>query len=402
MAADTAGFHNRAMDPVRNPYSPGAGTPPPALVGRDVELRDFDIAVQRLGAGRSAKSLLLTGLRGVGKTVLLRKFGRIGERHGWICRHIEVREDQPFPEVMAVLAREALLRLSGGELMTDRVRRALRVLKSFQVQWKLPVGGDVILELDPVAGRADSGILDHDLAGLFLEIGEAARDRERGILITIDELQFLARDHLAALMVGLHRTGQEQLPLLVAGAGLPSLPRLAGDAKTYAERLFAFRVINSLGNAEARAALIEPAEAGNVRWQLQALDRVVDRTRGYPYFLQEFGKHAWDTAAGPDEITAGDVEAATPLATAELDAGFFRVRMDRATGAERTYLGAMASLGGGPYVCDEIAAVLDKTTGEVDPLHDALVRRGLCYRPRDGVIDFTVPMFDEFVRRALT
>ena len=181
----------------------------------------------------------------------------------------------------------------------------------------------MVLGLDPLPGRADSGILDHDLAGLFLEIGEAVRDRGTGVLFTIDELQFLARDHLAALMVGLHRISQEQLPVLVAGAGLPSLPGLAGDAKTYAERLFAFRVINSLDNAEARAALADPALAGNVRWQPDALARVVDRTRGYPYFLQEFGKHAWDVAGGPDEIVAADVETATPLALAELDSGFF-------------------------------------------------------------------------------
>ena len=395
-------FHSRFMNPVRNPYSPGAGTPPPVLVGRDVEIRDFDIAIQRLDAGRPAKSLLLTGLRGVGKTVLLRRFGRLGDRRGWVCQHVEVREDQHFSEIMAALAREALLRLSTGELVADRVRRALRVLKSFQVRWQLPGGGDVALGVDPLPGRADSGLLDHDLAGLFLEIGEVARDRNRGILFTIDELQFLGRDHLAALMVGLHRIAQEQLPFLVACAGLPSLPGLAGDAKTYAERLFAFRVINSLGKAEARAALAEPAAAENVRWQPEALDRVVGRTRGYPYFLQEFGKHAWDAARGPDAITLSDVETGTPLATSELDAGFFRVRVDRANSAERACLTAMASLGAGPYDCGDVAAVLKRTVAEVAPLDDALVRRGLCYAPGDGFIDFSVPMFDEFVRRALT
>ena len=390
------------MDPVRNPYSPGAGTPPPALVGRDAELQAFDIAVQRLGAGRSAKSLLLTGLRGVGKTVLLREFGRIGERHGWVCQHVEVREEQPFSEVMAILMREALLRLSTGEFMADRVRRALSVLKSFQVRWQLPEGGDVALGLDPLPGRADSGILDHDLAGLFLEIGMAAKDRGAGVLLTIDELQFLARDHLAALMVGLHRISQEQLPVLVAGAGLPSLPGLAGDAKTYAERLFAFRLINSLGKSEARAALADPAQDADVFWHPDALDRVVDRTRGYPYFVQEFGKHAWDIAAGPHEITTTDVELATPLALAELDSGFFRVRIDRATGEERTYLAAMASLGTGPYATGDVAMVLNQTATEVGPHHDALIGRGLCYSPRHGIIDFTVPMFDEFVRRTMS
>ena len=358
--------------------------------------------MQRLGAGRSAKSLLLTGLRGVGKTVLLREFGRIGERHGWVCQHVEVREEQPFSEVMAIVMREALLRLSTGEFMADRVRRALSVLKSFQVRWQLPEGGDVALGIDPLPGRADSGILDHDLAGLFLEIGMAAKDRGAGVLLTIDELQFLARDHLAALMVGLHRISQEQLPVLVAGAGLPSLPGLAGDAKTYAERLFAFRLINSLGKSEARAALADPAQDADVFWHPDALDRVVDRTRGYPYFVQEFGKHAWDIAAGPHEITTTDVELATPLALAELDSGFFRVRIDRATGEERTYLAAMASLGTGPYATGDVAMVLNQSATEVGPHHDALIGRGLCYSPRHGIIDFTVPMFDEFVRRTMS
>lgn len=223
------------MDPVRNPYSPGAGSPPPALVGRDTELEAFDIAVQRLGIGRSAKSLMLTGLRGVGKTVLLREFGRIGEQHGWVHQQIEATEDLQFPEAMAMLVRKALLRLSAGERLADRAKRAFGVLKSFQVRWKLPDGGDVTVGLDPVPGRADSGMLDYDLAGLFTEVGELAQDRGVGVLFTIDEIQYLTRDHLAALIVGLHRVSQEQLPFMVAGAGLPSLPALAGEAKSYAE-----------------------------------------------------------------------------------------------------------------------------------------------------------------------
>ncbi|MDH3368516.1 MAG: ATP-binding protein [Acidimicrobiia bacterium] len=389
------------MDPIRNPYSPGAGSPPPALVGRDTELEAFDIAVQRLGLGRSAKSLMLTGLRGVGKTVLLREFGRTSERHGWIHQQIEATEDLQFPEAMAMLVRKALLRLSAGQRLADRARRAFGVLKSFQVRWKLPDGGDVTVGLDPVLGLADSGVLEDDLAGLFTEVGELAQERGIGVLFTIDEIQYLSREHLAALIVGLHRISQEQLPFMVAGAGLPSLPALAGEAKSYAERLFTFTVIDSLATAEAKAALATPAQAEGVLWHGDALGRVVAATEGYPYFLQEFGKEAWDIADGPDEITLADVDAAIPIAINELDTGFFRVRIDRTTDTERAYLAAMASLGAGPYGSGEVAAAMGKTTTQVGPHRDTLIKRGLCYSPRHGIIAFTVPMFDQFVRRSM-
>jgi len=389
------------MDPVRNPYSPGAGSPPPALVGRNSELEAFDVAVQRLALGRSARSLMLTGLRGVGKTVLLREFGQIAKGHGWIHQQIEATEDLRFSEAMAMLVRKALLRLSAGQRLADRGRRAFGVLKSFQVRWNLPEGGDITVGIDPVPGLADSGLLDDDLAGLFIEVGELAKDRGVGVLFTIDEIQYLPKEHLAALIVGLHRVSQEQLPFMVAGAGLPSLPALAGEAKSYAERLFTFIVIDSLAPAEAHDALATPAEAEGISWHSDALDSVVDAAEGYPYFLQEFGKQAWDVASGPDTISEGDVEAAIPIAINELDTGFFRVRINRTTDSERAYLAAMASLGAGPYGSGDVAAAMGKTTTQVGPHRDALIKRGLCYSPRYGVIAFTVPMFDEFVRRWL-
>jgi hypothetical protein len=387
------------MDPVRNPYSPGAGSPPPALVGRNAELEAFDIAIQRLGLGRSAKSLMLAGLRGVGKTVLLREFGQIAKGHGWIHQQIEATEDTRFAEAMAMLVRKALLRLSAGRRLADRSRRAFGVLKSFQLRWELPDGTDVVVGVDPVPGLADSGVLDDDLAGLFIEIGELAKDRGIGVLFTIDEIQYLPKEHLAALIVGLHRVSQEQLPFMVAGAGLPSLPALAGEAKSYAERLFTFTDVDSLPPAEAHAALSKPAEDEGIRWHPGALDKVVETAEGYPYFLQEFGKQAWDVARGPDTISEEDVAAAIPIAISELDTGFFRVRIDRTSDSERAYIGAMASLGVGPYGSGDVAAAMGKTTTQVGPLRDTLIKRGLCYSPRYGVIDFTVPMFDEFVRR---
>ncbi len=387
------------MDQVRNPYSPGAGSPPPALVGRDAELEAIDIAVQRLGLGRFARSIMLIGLRGVGKTVLLREFAQIAKGHDWVHQHIEATDDLRFPEAMAMLVRRALLRLSAGQRPADRGRRAFGVLKSFQIRWKLPDGGDVTVGLDSVPGHADSGILDDDLAGLFIEVGELARDRGVGVLFTIDEIQYLEREHLAALTVGLHRVSQEQLPFMVAGAGLPSLPALAGEAKSYAERLFTFTELDSLEAAEANAALATPAEAEGIRWHPDALDRAVGAAEGYPYFLQEFGKQAWDLAPGPDTISESDVEAAIPVAIDRLDTGFFRVRIDRAPNGERAYLIAMASLGAGPFGSGDVAGAMGKTTTQVGPIRDALIKRGLCYSPRYGVIAFTVPMFDEFVRR---
>ena len=387
------------MDPVRNPYSPGAGSPPPALVGRATHLDAFDIAVQRLGIGRSAKSMMLTGLRGVGKTVLLREFGRTAESHGWTHIPTEATEDQRFAESMATLVRKALLRLSAARRAADSARRALGILRSFSVRWNLPDGGELALGLDPIPGFADSGALDSDLGDLFIAIGEFARTQDSGVLFTVDEVQYLSRAEFTALIVGLHRVSQEQLPFTIAGAGLPSLPALAGEARSYAERLFSFPVIDSLPPDQAGEALSTPAADEGVSWDTGALHRVVDITDGYPYFLQEFGKQAWDAAIGPDRITSAAVESAIPVAVHELDSGFFRVRIGRTTNAERAYLAAMASLGPSPYGSGKVAAAMGKTTTEVGPYRDTLIKRGLCYSPRHGIIDFTVPMFDQFIRR---
>lgn len=390
------------MDPIRNPYSPGAGNPPPALVGRDAERETIRVAIERLRRGRFARSMILTGLRGVGKTVLLREFLRLGQGRGWVCQSLEASEGMRFPQAMAELVRRVLVRLSPAQNVADRARRALGVLKSFQMRWNLPGdAGELSMGLDPVPGWADSGLLDEDLAGLFTEVGETARERGKGVLVTVDEVQYLKRKDLAALIVGLHQVNQEQLPFLAVGAGLPSVPALAGQATSYAERLFTFRPINSLGDNDARAALVEPADEEGVVWRPEALDRIVRETRGYPYFLQEFGKQAWDLADGPAEITAADVDTAIPVAVDELDTGFFRVRIDRTTDAEREYLAAMASLGQGPYASGQVAATLGRDTPGVGPVRDKLIRKGLCYSPRWGEIDFTVPLFDDFVRRRL-
>ena len=393
------------MDPISNPYSPGAGAQPPALVGRDVQLREFEIALQRLALGRSARSFILTGLRGVGKTVLLNQFGQIGRNQSWVHQHLEATDEINLPRAMATLARNAILRLSRRRRLAKRAGRALGILKSFQIRWHIPDAGalDIAVDptVDPIAGWADSGALEVDLADLLVEVGELAQAAELGVLFTIDEMQYLSKDQLAALIVGLHRISQERLPLVLVGAGLPSLPALAGEAKSYAERLFKFTVIDRLGWEDALEALASPARREGVVWTDDALRLVVDQSEGYPYFLQEFGNQAWDIAEGLGIIEAEDVEVAIPIATEELDAGFFAVRFDRTTPAEREYLLAMAASGPGPYQSGDIARSMGKQTGQVSPTRDSLIKRGLCYSPSYGVIDFTVPMFDRFVRRRL-
>lgn len=390
------------MDKVRNPFNPGAGSRPPLLVGRDEQLEAMSVAVQRLSLGRFERSLLLKGLRGVGKTVLLTEFGRIAEREGWIHGHIEATEDIRVARAMATLSRRVLLELSAKERAKDRARAALGALRSF-VKVHVPTGDGNALTIDFEArpGHADSGELDGDLGGLFREVGETAVQAGTGVLLTIDEIQYLGKAELGALIVGLHRISQLGLPLLVAGAGLPSLPGLAGEARSYAERLFRYVDVGSLNESDARRALVEPVETEGGRWTDDAVDRVIADSEGYPYFLQEFGKQAWNVTEGAT-ITAADVGSAITLALDDLDGGFFRARIDKTTDTERDYLKAMAGLGGpGPYRSGDVSRALGKTTTQTGPVRDSLIKRGLCYSPRHGDLAFTVPMFDQFVRRTL-
>jgi len=385
------------VDPVRNPYSPGAGTRPPALVGREHEIDAMDVALQRLLLGRDGRSEMLTGLRGVGKTVLLNEFEQLAEARGYFHEHIEVTEEGDLPSRLASAFRRVLLAMDARRRIGERVRRALGVLKAFSI--RLPDGPELSIDVEAVHGPADSGDLATDLAGLFVELGEVARDHATGVLITIDELHYVKLPTLEALVMGLHRAAQLRLPITIAAAGLPSLASLTGEAKSYAERMFTFPVVGSLSGEQAREALVVPAADEAVSWSADALERVVEVTRGYPYFLQEFGKQAWDAADGPDAITLDDVERSIPVATAELDDGFFRVRTGRTSNPERAYLRAMAELGPGPVRSAEVAALLAKKTTALGPTRDGLIKKALCYSPRWGEIDFTVPMFDEFMKR---
>jgi hypothetical protein len=385
------------MDPVRNPYSPGAGTRPPALVGREREIDAMDIALQRLLLGRDGRSEMLTGLRGVGKTVLLNEFEHLADARGYFHEHIEVSEDGELPPRLAAAFRRVLLSMDARRRIGERVHRALGILKAFTI--RLPDGVELNIDVDPVHGPADSGDLATDLAGLFVELGEVARDHGTGVLITIDELHYVKLATLEALVMGLHRATQLALPITVAGAGLPSLATLTGEAKSYAERIFTFPVIGSLTGDQPLEALEVPAADEEVRWAPEALARVVEVTGGYPYFLQEFGKQAWDVAEGPHLITLDDVERSIPVATAELDDGFFRVRTGRTSDPERAYLRAMAELGPGPVRSVEVAELLGRKATALGPTRDGLLKKALCFSPRWGEIDFTVPMFDAFMKR---
>lgn len=341
--------------------------------------------------------MMTVGLRGVGKTVLLNRFSVMAERQGFLVAFVEASDSGDFRTLLSVNLRKILIELDRGTV-SRAVVKALRVLKSFTLQ--LPDGSMIQLDPEPLLGEADSGHLDEDLRDLFVAVGEAARDRGRGILIAVDEVQYLAGNELSALIVAVHRTTQLDLPLVLVGAGLPQLPGLAGEARSYSERLFEFPEIGSLGEDDARAALAVPAEANGVEFTRAALDEIVRASQGYPYFLQEWGSLVWNHAAG-SPIPVEDVAAVRPLVLSALDRDFFRVRLDRLTPKDREYLRAMAALGPGPHRSGDVAAQLRVRVESVAPRRSALIKKGMIYSPAHGDTAFTVPLFDDFLRRVL-
>jgi len=386
------------MDQVRNPYTPGAGVRPFELAGRVSEVRDMDVALQRMLTGRTAKSQLVTGLRGVGKTVLLHEFGRVAMKRGFVHEHIEVHDGEQLPLQLAVALRKALLKLGGKKKTKGVNRRALGVLRAFTLAY--PVAATLHSEAEVVRGVADSGDLGHDLADLFEELGGAAHAHEAGIFLTIDEMHHLASTGLDALLRGLHRANGAGLPFAVAGAGLPSLAAVSEEARTHAEQMFRFHPIGALAPEECSTAVVAPAAEEGVSWKGAAVARLFEVTQGYPYFIQEFARQAWDLAeAGSEVIRLGDVERSIPLAIAELDQGFFQFRAVRTTDPERHYLRAMAELGPGIVRSADVATLLHKKTTQVAPVRDALMKKAICFSPRFNELAFTFPMFDEFMKR---
>ena len=385
------------MDAVRNPYTPGAGSRPPVLSGRDPQLQAFRVLLERLQLGRPEKSLMMTGLRGVGKTVLLATLEGIAEEVGFRTASAEITHETDFGTVMVRLTRRALLSLSATGRLRDKARRAASVLKAFSL--RLPEGVEIGIDVKAAVGRADSGVLADDLADVLVELGQAAADHRSGVVFLFDEIHFLGRSEFEALISSLHQCTQRNLPITLVGAGLPQLPALAGAAKSYSERLFDFPAIDRLDEISARAALELPALAEGARFEPDATDRIIDFTAGYPYFLQEYGKHVWNLAAGP-AITVADVAAAEPIVRLQLDDNFFRVRVARTTAAELAYLSAMADLGEGPYRSGDIATRLGRSGPEsVAPTRSRLIDKGLVFSPAYGLNEFTVPAFADFLRR---
>ncbi len=389
------------MDPVKNPYSPGAGSPPPELAGRDELLEKVRIALARIRDGRNAKSVLMVGLRGVGKTVLLDRMRDAAEGSGIHTIRIEAPEGRSLPGLIAPELRRALLRLSRNKKAKDLAERAMRGLAGFanalKVRYKdIEIGFD----FEPEPGLADNGDLELDLQSLMEVIGEAARGADTALALFIDELQYVEEKQLAALITALHRMAQRQLPVVVVGAGLPNLLGRTGNAKSYAERLFDFPEIGALTEEASRIAIARPAENENVRIEEDALIQIFRETHGYPYFLQEWGKHTWDVATD-SPITLQDVRSATDIAVAALDASFFRVRLDRVTNSERKYLRAMAAIGPGPHRSGDIAIELGREVTSLAPVRSQLISKGMIWSPGHGDTAFTVPLFDQFMRRVM-
>ncbi len=389
------------MDRGINPYTPNAGAKPPVLVGREHEMDDFDVLLRRLAAGRTKKSLIVVGLRGVGKTVLLGEFRQRALDQQWEVVEIEVSkwDDDQFRRSIAREFRRVLHTLKGKQ-WTELVRQAAAALKAFTLtvdpEGRLTVG----LDIPPSAGLADSGALDADLSDLFVSVGQAAAEKETGVVLLLDELHFLTREQLEALIAAIHKTVQRSLPITTAAAGLPQIHELVGDAKSYAERLFKFPSIGSLDDDGARRVLSEPAEKLGVVFSGDALDHGMEFSEGYPYFLQEFGEAAWDLASG-SRITDVDARDARVAVEEKLDSGFFKVRLDRTTELQKAYLRAMAELGPDPQIASSVAELLNRTSPECGPTRKQLIDKGLLYTTDHGYAAFTVPKFDEYLKRAI-
>ncbi len=389
------------MDPIRNPYAPGAGTPPPELAGRDEIRETARIALERARVGRSSKSIVMVGLRGVGKTVLLDRIKQDTESDSIMPVSIEAPEDRSIPDVLAPHLRNTLLQLSTRENARQQAQRALRALTGFVRAFRVNYQGvELSLDFEPEPGLADNGDLEVDLPDLLETVGYAAKSAEVCVALYIDELQYVKENELAALITALHRTSQRQLPVIMLGAGLPQVRSNLGEAKSYAERLFIFPEIGPLSHNDARKVIAKPAQAEGVEIASDTLDGIIHTTRCYPYFLQEWGFHLWNVA-DRSPIIAAYLDAASQSAIRELDRGFFRVRFERLTQQERQYVRAMANLGEGPYHSSAVADKLNRNVQFFSPTRDNLISKGTIWPTTHGYIDFTVPMFDEFLRRVM-
>lgn len=388
------------MDPRSNPYTPNAGARPPALVGRDEELQAFEVLLGRLARGTAERSLLITGLRGVGKTVLLGAFEEQARSAGWVALDTEITTTTAFGPRLAHLVRQALLEIVPTQRWKTRALRAARVLQSFSLTVASDGSLTGSLDLEPLAGQADSGDLGEDVTDLMVALGEAAMEHDQGVVFLLDEMQFLDRNSFEALIAALHKTVQRQLPITLVGAGLPQLPRLAGEAKSYAERLFRFDRIGKLDPSEAEEALVQPASSLDVKFEGKAVEAILAYTEGYPYFLQEYGRVVWDRAT---QSPIGAVEAVEAQAVVEsrLDSDLFAVRLERVSDSELLYLRALARLGPDPQQATAVASSMGLPVERTGTVRSRLIEKGLVYVPKRGLTAFTVPQFDRYLRRTL-
>jgi hypothetical protein len=389
------------MDPIANPFSPGAGSPPPELVGRDAILNQTKVLLGRTKQRRPEKSVLLTGLRGVGKTVLLNEMERLAQADGYRTILVEAHEDKALGALLAPHLRKLLFDLNRVAGMGDKAKRGLAVLKSFIGAVKVTVADvEFGLDIEPERGTADSGDIEVDFPNLLVAVAEAAEERQTPVAILLDEIQYLKSTELSALIMAMHRMQQRQLPLVLLGAGLPILPGLAGDSKSYAERLFSFPDLGPLSRPDADKALRDPVKAAGVAIGDDALAEIFRLTEGYPYFLQEWGYQSWNRAAA-SPITLQVVKEASDTVIKRLDENFFRVRFDRLTPSEKRFLRAMAELGTGAHRTGDIADMLKVKVTSLGPNRANLIRKGMIYSPSHGDMAFTVPLFDAFMRRAM-
>ena len=389
------------MDHIKNPFSPGAGSPPPELVGRDAILQKVRILLGRVRQRRSEKSMMLVGLRGVGKTVLLNETEHLAKKDGYHTIILEAHEGKSLAALLTPQLRRLLFELDRMADLSEKVRYGLGVLKSFISGIKVKVAEiEFGLDIEAERGSADSGDLEADLPNLFTAVAEAAQDRGTAIALLIDEIQYLSEKELSALIMSMHKMQQLQLPLVLLGAGLPILTRLAGESKSYAERLFEFPAIGPLSSPDASKALRDPVIAAGVEFDDGAINEIVRLTQGYPYFIQEWGYQSWNHAK-ESRITLEDVQTATKSVTKRLDDNFFRVRFDRLTPREKEYLRAMAYLGSIPQRSGDIATILGVKVNSLGPTRAKLINKGMIYSPAYGDMAFTVPLFDEFMLRAM-
>ncbi|MBL1438102.1 MAG: ATP-binding protein [Rhodobacteraceae bacterium] len=385
------------MDPLRNPFSPGAGSPPPELAGREIIVENARIALGRTIRGRSSQSQILLGLRGTGKTVLLNEIEGLAEAENYLTSFVEAPENKSLAEMLYPLMRQVLRKLSTIEKARVYANAALSGLRNFASAFKVSVG-EVEIGVASTPGSADSGNLEFDLTEMFILIGKTAQAAQRGWVLLIDEVQYLKEEELAAIIVAVHRVSQKSLPVIVVAAGLPQIAKLSGDAKSYSERLFSYPSVGALEIPAANSAIRNPLNNEGVEIDDDALAMIIQMTSGYPFFIQEWGHHAWNVAQ-TSPITLKDVTKASELALNRLDDGFFKVRMDRLTGAEADYVQAMASLGSGPYKSTDVADTLNKEPSALGPRRASIINKGMIYSPSYGEVDFTVPLFDDFLRR---